>query len=266
LGLHIREEGMTYADLLGYVQKVYAYNQTAPSPVSAFLDYNLASGSARLFYNLVFSAFAEKGLDGVSEPEIDAVVERVLNLFRELGAYKPLSPRFEAYSPSEAMRALMDGEALFFFDATWRYNVFEQFDPVGLKKLRLAQMPTLGGQSPVLGGYISTWAVLKNAPGREAGIKLLQHWSRPCIADAWVRKTKNPTGLIGSLYDPVYGNDVVAAYQQRLKSKYQQGMMDPLMRMSLPHNSGLVIDPEWFALSKKLLYGPSFSRDAPADK
>ena len=60
------------------------------------------------------------------------------------------------------------------------------------------------------------WAVMKNSPNREAAIRLMQFWSRPEIAEKWVRYTKNPTGLTGNLYDPEYGQDLFATYQKKL--------------------------------------------------
>ena len=62
------------------------------------------------------------------------------------------------------------------------------------------------------------WAVMKNSPNRDVAIRLMQFWSRPEIAEKWVRYTKSPTGLAGNLYDPEYGQDIFAEYQRKLSA------------------------------------------------
>lgn len=229
LGIEIREEGMTYADLLGYVQRIHAYNQQAEVPVTAFLDFKGAGAVRRLIYSLFFSQFKTDALEAASPEELHAATDQVASLFEELGRYSPLANDGSTHSWADAAQVLMDDRALFFFDATWRYNAFEQFDPVGINKLRLAQMPGVEAASYMIGGYISTWAVLKDAPGRDAGIALLQYWSQPSVAERWVRYTKCPTGLRGNLYDPQYGRDAFADFQRRMCARYERPLMDPLM-------------------------------------
>ena len=94
--------------------------------------------------------------------------------------------------------------------------MLKQDDPDLLAKLRLAQVPGYGKQRFYAGGYTPVWAVMKNSPNRDEAIKLMKFWSRPEIAEKWVRYTKNPTGLAGNLYDPEYGTDLFAEYQRKL--------------------------------------------------
>ncbi len=228
LGLKISEEGMTYDELLRHVKAVDAYNAQAEVPISAFLCQQGSGNTERLFYNLLYSFYTVEEWKQLPREKADETVRLVLQMFRELGRYNPTAGRLCATWP-EAAQTLIDGRALFYFDATWRYNAFEQFDPVGLKKLRLAQMPGMGRHNEAIGGYISTWAVMKNGDGREAGIELMKYWSRPAVAEKWVRYTKNPTGIKGNLYDPIYGNDTYALFQENLSTHYRRGAMDPLL-------------------------------------
>ena len=225
LGITVREEGMTPEDLLEYVKIVHAYNQTAEEPITAFLDFDGSGGKSRLFYNLLLSGQSADGDHSAAEP----ILARIRSLFEELGRYEPMKPGLITGRWPEAARTLLDGKALFYFDATWRYNAFEQIDSKGLESLRLAQIPEFGGHGHSIGGYISTWAVLKNAPGRDAGIELLNYWSRPEIAERWVKYTKSPTGLKGNLYDPRYGLDTHAYFQRRISSMKRHRIPAPIM-------------------------------------
>ena len=76
---------------------------------------------------------------------------------------------------------------------------------------------------------MSTWAVLKDAPGCADGINLLRYWSSPQVAERWVRYTKNPTGLVGSLYDPEYGRDAFARFMRSQQERQADAIMDPLL-------------------------------------
>jgi hypothetical protein len=122
------------------------------------------------------------------------------------------------------------GGPSFFAMQHWCYATLEQMDPVLLKILRRAQMPAFADGSPhTAGGYISTWAVLKNAHERDAGIELMKYWSRAESAEKWVRYTKSPTGLTGCLCDSRFGKDIYAEFQRRLVAEVGHSGHDPLM-------------------------------------
>jgi ABC-type glycerol-3-phosphate transport system substrate-binding protein len=257
MGIHVREDGMTTEDLMGYVKQVHAYNQTAETPVPAFLHYGTGGCIANLFYNLLASA-------DMLEDDHESATDRVLGYFEELGKYAPISGMDGFETSAAASKALLEGKGLFFFDATWRYNLLETLDPKGLKKLRLAQMPSFDGKMCVLGGYIPAWAVLKNSPGRDAGIQLLQFWSQPRFAEQWVRNTKNPTGLKGHIYDPSFGEDYFALFQQRQIAKHSQGVLDPMAGLSQFVEQGAEQDEALPWKLKQLLCGGVASHETNA--
>ena len=215
LGIKLREDGMTEEELLDYASRIEEYNQsTDQESVSLLLDYGLAGGVKRLFISLWSSDIAE-GLEARDESKV-AALDRTLALFSALKSRCSSLVRVEN-SWEESAQALIDGKVLFFCDATWRYNAFEQFNPEGLKQLGLAPVPGYHDKPrSVIGGYISTWAVLKNAAGRDEGVELMKYWSRPVIAAQWIKNTKSPTGLIESLYDPTFGRDSFAEYQRSI--------------------------------------------------
>ncbi|MCC7300868.1 MAG: carbohydrate ABC transporter substrate-binding protein, partial [Verrucomicrobia bacterium] len=209
LGLNIREEEMTADDFVYYAQKVDEYNRTAAEPISTFVDFKHSGSFSRLAYNLFLSG-------NLSEP--DKALRQILNTFESLGRAHCLLYNNPESGWQDAARLLMDDKALFMIDPTWRYNLIQKDYPQLLPKLRLAQLPGFQKQRYYAGGFMPVWAVMKNSPNRDAGIRLMQFWSRPEIAEKWVRYTKNPTGLAGNLYDPEYNGDPFGAYQRRLSA------------------------------------------------
>jgi ABC-type glycerol-3-phosphate transport system substrate-binding protein len=229
VGLDVRETGMSAEDLVGYVGKVHAYNQQAGEPIAALVDYASSGATARLFYSLYLSAVHGE-VDSADQSIVDAAQQRVLSVFEKMGGFGPPAPLLSTDSWIAAVQVLMEGRALFFCDASWCYTTLEKMDPVQLKNLRPAQIPEFAdGYHHTVGGYISTWAVLKNASGRDAGIELMKFWSRPEIAEKWIRYTKSPTGLSGSLYNSQFGKDIYAEFQRRLVAEVGHSVQDPLM-------------------------------------
>ncbi len=252
VGIVVREEGMAAKDLLDYVRAVDAYNRTAAEPVAAFVDHYRSGATGRLAWSLLCSECPECGTHA---PASAAAIERVAALFAELARCRPFGGFSDRTSKPDAARALLDGRALFLFDATWRYNELARLDPVKLHQLGLAQMPGFDGPSMAIGGYMTTWAVMKNAPGREAGIHLLEFWSRPCIAERWVRYTKCPAGLRGDLYDPGFGDDIFASYQGRLARTCNCLLPDPLVFASSWGDETGAVDRERIARLDRVLHG-----------
>jgi ABC-type glycerol-3-phosphate transport system substrate-binding protein len=208
LGLTVREEEMSVADLLGYARSISEYNRSAETPLALFAPFKLSGSFERLAYNLYLS---------LPEKEDEAVkMKRILDLFETLGQLAPMPGTQKEASWQDAARLLNEDKALFLADPTWRYNMIQKNNPELLQKLRLAQMPGFGKQRYYAGGFMPVWAVMKNSPNRDSAIRLMQFWSRPEIAEKWARYTKNPTGLAGNLYDPEYGLDMFAEYQRKL--------------------------------------------------
>lgn len=211
LGLQIREEEMSADDLLSYARRVDEYNRMANTPVSLFADNYNSGAFVRLAYNLFISAVPNE-----SEENTGPAIRQILETFEKLGRFHPVLYSESNRNWQDTARLLTENKALFMIEPTWRYNMLEASFPQGLRKLRLAQMPGFQKQRYYAGGFIPVWAVMKNSPNREAAIRLMQFWSRPEIAEKWIRYTKSPTGLAGNLYDPEYGNDLFAEYQRKL--------------------------------------------------
>ena len=209
LGVTIPEEDMTFDELIECLQRINTYNQSATVPIYAFSSFRQSGSLARLAHNLLTSILPESPTDD----EILQAQKRTLEAIEQIVR---LCPPQEDAPWNDAVDQLADDQALFLIDSTWRYNALKQYSETLPNKIRPAQVPGFQKQSHYCGGFIPAWALFKNSPARDAGIELMKFWCRPAVIEKWVRGTKNPSGITGSLYDPVYGNDPFALYQQHL--------------------------------------------------
>jgi len=211
LKIDIPEKEMRARTMLRIARRVKAHNQTAQEPVALISLVNGSGGLERMAYNLYLSTPPEeRENDGL------AAIRRVRRFFKELGKMEPLRGVEAGQTWPDAMQALMENRTLFIADATWRSSSLQAAYPDQLHKIGIAQMPGFGQQYHYIGGFLPAWAVLKNAPGREAGIRLMEYWCRPEIIEKWERYTRCPSGLRSGLYDAEYSRDQLTEYQRRL--------------------------------------------------
>ncbi|QHI70637.1 ABC transporter substrate-binding protein [Tichowtungia aerotolerans] len=211
LGLNIKKEEMSLEDLLEYLRCVNAFNTSADQPISAFADFSRSGSFARLTHNL----FLSTNPDLSSPASVSNSLKEILYALEAIGRQNPVQHQ-KNLQWEDAARLLAENRALFLFDSTWRYSAFQAFSPDLTKKLRLAQMPGIQKQKFYCGGFMPAWAVMKNSPAKEAATQLMEFWSKPEIVEKWTRYSKMPSGMVGSLYDPEYGNDSFAAFQRTL--------------------------------------------------
>ena len=88
------------------------------------------------------------------------------------------------------------------------------------KKMVPAELPVFQKVNHYSGSFISTWAVMKDAPNREEAIKLMMFWSRPYVAEKWVRYAKAPTGLAGNISLSDIGEDPFSRFLAEITDKY----------------------------------------------
>jgi ABC-type glycerol-3-phosphate transport system substrate-binding protein len=82
------------------------------------------------------------------------------------------------------------------------------------------ELPVFQEVDYYLGGYIPTWAVMKDAPNREEAIRLLMFWSTPLVAEKWVRYAKAPTGIVGHVSTSDSADDLFEQFQAEITEKY----------------------------------------------
>jgi len=94
-------------------------------------------------------------------------------------------------------------------------------DEAKTMKMVPAELPVFTPTDFYMGSYTPQFAVLKNAPHRDAAVRLLQFWCKPKVAEKWVRYTKAPTGLRGNLSTSDVANDQFERFQERVNTTYE---------------------------------------------
>jgi ABC-type glycerol-3-phosphate transport system substrate-binding protein len=70
------------------------------------------------------------------------------------------------------------------------------------------------------GGFIPVWAVWKKAPHKDEAIEFMKFWSRPQVAEKWIRYTMAPTGVKGNITTGMEGGHPFAVWQKKITHRY----------------------------------------------
>lgn len=222
ISLQIKKNDMTFEDLLEYVKTVYKYNKKHNTNIAAFYESKDYITMELLFQNLFKSElkdFSKVKEETVSEQKNIALM-KTFKAFEELGKYNPLIDSHSENIWSKTEHLILEDKCLFYVNGIWMYNHWMSMDEEETKKMIPAELPVFQEVDYYLGGFIPTWAVLKNSPNKEEAIKLLMFWSRPRVAEKWVRYAKAPTGLVGHLSTSVLEDDPFEQFQARITDKY----------------------------------------------
>jgi ABC-type glycerol-3-phosphate transport system substrate-binding protein len=222
MGIDIKAQDMTFDDVLGYVQAVYAYNQEHDTHIAAFYEAQDWTTLEILFQNLVKSEikdFEQAKAEVLTETKRQALF-KALQAFETLGQYDPLIHSHTDNIWFDTRHLVLENQALFYVNGTWMYSHWRGIDTEAMTKMVPVELPSFNRVSYYLGGYVPTWAVLQNAPHREQAIRLVMFWSTPEVAEMWVRYTKNPTGIRGNVAIAEMGTDAFEQFQQLITDKY----------------------------------------------
>jgi hypothetical protein len=222
MGIQVKPFGMTFDDLLGYVQAAARYNQNATDKIPIFFDaYDLPSMEA-LFQNLVKSWLADYSATTTEQgsPRKLAAMYKGFQAFEELGKYRPLIPSYATNAWFLTRDVPLNDKALFYISGTWMYSRWRDIDVAKSAKMVPTELPVFKPVDYCLGGVIPTWAVMKDSPHRDAAVRLVMSMSTPTIAERWVQYTKTPTGLAGDFSKATVGSDVYEVYQRTMSEKY----------------------------------------------
>lgn len=222
LGLKIKNRDMTFDDLIGYAQVAHEYNTLNDTPISLFYEAMDWPTLEMLFQRLFKSTFEnyDETISKVSSVRKQAALLKTFQAFEQLGAYHPLIPSHHKNVWFNTRHLVLDDKSLFYVGGTWMYSHWRGLDQNKLGKMVPAELPVFQKVDHSLGGYIPSWAVMKDSPNREAAISLVMYWSRSQVAEKWVRYTKNPTGLQGNLDSAVLGSDLYEQFQFDIIKKY----------------------------------------------
>ena len=222
LRLKIKNRDMTFDDLIGYAQVVHEYNTHNDHPVSLFYEAKDWMTLEMVFQRLFKSTFKnfDEAISKVLSVRKREALLKTFQAFAQLGDYHPLIPSHNKNIWFNTRHLILDDKALFYVGGTWMYSHWRGIDPSKLKKMVPAELPVFQKVDHSLGGYIPSWAVMKDSPNRKAAISLIMFWSRPQVAEKWVRYTKNPTGLRGNLDNAQLGSDLYEKFQFDIIRKY----------------------------------------------
>jgi hypothetical protein len=224
LGIKVKQYGMTVDDFIGYLKAVHTFNQNNPSqyimPIYESYVWTTALAIGIQMYSSLLSGAEEFHSATVTERRLKAW-EKTLEAVEQMSKYQPLNPKWRTTEWSKTQGVLLNEECLFYVNGSWMYNIWLAIDPQKLLNCMPAEFPSFGEFPVYPGASIITWAVLKNAPHKEEAIKYLLAMNKPEMADAWVRYTKCPTGIKGSLADVTFGGDQFENFSFNVQNKYK---------------------------------------------
>jgi len=222
IGIKIKDMGMTYDDLLGYVKAVNDYNKKTGSDIATFYESSDWTCQEILFQRLLKSEIGDfkKSLAHNGSSEKNAAFKKTLESFEKLGKYKPLHKKHKQNIWYQTRHIPLNDEVLFYVNGIWMYNHWMSIDEGKAAKMIPAELPVFKEVDFYQGGYIPTWAVWKNAPHKEDAIKLMEFWSRPQVAEKWSRYTMAPTGIKGHITTGREGEHPFSIWQRKITERY----------------------------------------------
>ncbi len=222
IGIKIKDMGMTFDDLLGYVNAVYDYNHKTGSNIAAFYESSDWTCQEILFQRLLKSAIGDfdKSLEHKGSSAKNAAFKKTLEAFEQLGKYKPLHKKHTENLWYDTRDIPLKDETLFYVNGVWMYSQWMSIDEKKAEKMYPAEMPVFQNVDFYQGGYIPVWAVWKDAPHKKEAIELMKFWSRPQVAEKWVKYTMAPTGIKGELTTGTEGKHPFAVWQEKITKKY----------------------------------------------
>jgi ABC-type glycerol-3-phosphate transport system substrate-binding protein len=222
LGLNIKQFGMTFDDLLGYVKTISEYNKshnTSIIPIQDCTDWSTRNVITQMLYLSEMGNLAECRKDNYSERKL-AALKKALQAQEELSKYHAFPETSQNLIWNKTQDYPMKRKSFFYVNATWMYNIWQMIDSSEVNNMIPAELPVFKPMDFYFGGYFVTWAVPKNAPHKEEGIKFLLFMNRPDVADKWSRITKCPTGIKGNMTSAILGTDHFEEFTSYIQKKY----------------------------------------------
>jgi ABC-type glycerol-3-phosphate transport system substrate-binding protein len=222
LGIKIKQYGMTFEDLLGYLKAVYDYNRKNRTKIGGIYESKDWISLEILFQYLVKTEIKDykKAISESFSAKKKKAFFKTLKAFETLGKYRPLINSHAKNIWHDTRQIVLNDSCLFYINGIWMYNHWMSIDRNKTAKMIPCELPSFYPVNYYSGGFIPTWAVFKNAPNKESAIKLVLHWSSPQIAEKWTRYTKAPTGVKGNLSSADYGEHPFEQFNAKLAKKY----------------------------------------------
>jgi ABC-type glycerol-3-phosphate transport system substrate-binding protein len=222
VGVKIKNTGMSFEDLLGYIKAVHNHNQRTGDDIAALYESSDWTCQEILFQRLLKSEIGDfkKSLEHKGSTEKNTAFLKTLKAFEELGKYKPLHKKHRQSLWYQTRDVPLNDKTLFYVNGIWMYSQWMSIDEHKAIKMLPAELPVFKNVDFYQGGYIPVWAVWKGAPNQQEAIEFLKFWSRPQIAEKWTRYTMAPTGIQGHLITGTEGQHPFAVWQKKITQKY----------------------------------------------
>jgi len=228
IGIKIKERNMSIEDFISYAQKTSSYNKQHRTAIP-FIKLTSWNRISCLFEYLFKSQFTDAEF-AVKEKFDATKLQPFLNtlrIFERLSTYQPFfNKNWQELSWKEWETDFLNDDGLFIIAGTFMYSHFRGNNPEKAKKVIPIEFPHIHQPNGLVGDYVSTFAVMKNSPHRQEAIDLLMLWAEPKIAEEWTEYTMNPTGLRGSISDPVTASldkaDKYGSFLQDMTERYGQ--------------------------------------------
>lgn len=209
IGLNIKDQGMTFDDLLGYFQQISDYNKKNGTSIPILYDsgdykggIGYAPSTWNIFQSLFRSEFSDLKEIESTQPSATklAAVKKVLGSLEKLSKYKPLIPGWEGLDWFGTRYYVLEDKAVFTVcGASWMYSHWHGIDATKTMKMVPVEMPMYQSVNHYMGGYNPMFAVMNNSPVRDEAVKLLMTFSTPNVAEKWIRYAKGPSGIKGNI-------------------------------------------------------------------
>jgi ABC-type glycerol-3-phosphate transport system substrate-binding protein len=226
MNIQVKQYGMTFEDFISYLEAAYNYNKSNHYIAPIFDDANWISTEVifkQLFYSLM-NSYEESLESNVTEKKIEAL----RTCYQAMDRMSTLNPIIHSRNTIQWARdndyPLKDS-CLFMVNGTWMYNIWKQKGPEQMGKMMPCELPVFQPSDTYVGGYASNWAVLKNGPHAKEAVRLMMYWCTPRMAEKWVRYTKSPSGIKGTLGATTFGTDIYENFVYSIEQKYGEKQM-----------------------------------------
>jgi ABC-type glycerol-3-phosphate transport system substrate-binding protein len=222
IGINIKQFGMTFDDLVGYIKALNNYNKSQNTIIVPIHD----NGDWSTINVLALRLFISE-LDDLKDFLKDSYDNKKLNAYyKTLKALEVLAQN-NTYSKTRKQNVFektvdfpLNEKCLFYVNASWMYNYWEKVDKVKVNDMVPAELPVFKPNDTYFGGYSIMWAVPKNAPHKDEAIKFMLYMNTPDVAEKWTRYTKCPTGIKGNITSVTFGQDQFEDFTYTINKKY----------------------------------------------
>lgn len=240
IGIEIKQYGMTFDDLVEYVKAVYEYNQQNGTNIAAFYESNSDWRTTEYMFGHLFKSdignFSLVKEETFTEQKNQSLL-KTFQAMQELSKYEPLLKGHDNRAWYDTRNMSFDGTVLFTVNGAWMYNHWMDMDENKTYLMTPAELPVFQNVDFYMGSYIPQFAVMKDAPNKDAAIELMKYISTPTIAEKWIRYTKAPTGIKGHLTTSDVADDQFEQFQSEINEKYQG-------RLHFSDNAGYILGEE----------------------